>query len=105
MTRQKNATKHCIEMVKQIIRAQQKLFVEIYLTDSTEIEAIIHQLIHGKPHHKSIKLYQYFLASFILSGGGDRSNQNYYHNQKYKPTFNRVKQRSTSRSMPEINLL
>ena len=104
MTRQKKASKRSIEMVKQIIRAQQKLFVDPYLTDSTEIEAIIHQMMHGKPQHKSIKLYQYFLASFLLSGGGDRSNQNYYHNQKYKPTFNRIKRAVKCGSMPEISL-
>ena len=91
MTRQKKASKHSIEIVKQIIRAQQKLFVDPYLTDSTEIQAILHQMMHGKPHHKSIKLYQYFLEAFLHSGGGDQSNRNYYDNQKYKPTFNRVK--------------
>ena len=64
-------------MVKGIIGAHQKLFVDIYLTNSTEVEAILHQMIHGRPHHKSIKLYKYFLESFLLSGGGDLSNQNY----------------------------
>ena len=61
-------------------------------------------MMHGKPQHKSIKLYQYFLESFLLSGGGDQSNLNYYANQKYKPTFNRVKRAVTSGSVPEISL-
>ena len=61
-------------MVKHIIRAHQKLFVDPYLTDSTEIEAIIHQMMHGKPHHKSIKLYQYFLDPFsFLEEGTSRT--------------------------------
>jgi len=53
---------HSIEIVNQIILAHQKLFVDIYLTDSPEIEAIVDQMIHGKLHHKSIKLYP------VLSG-------------------------------------
>jgi hypothetical protein len=61
MILRKKASKRRIEIVKEIIRAHKKLFVDIYLTDSTEAGAIIHQVIHGKPHHKSIKLYQYFL--------------------------------------------
>ncbi len=88
-------------MVKQIIRAQQNLFVDIYLTDSTEIEYIIHQMMHGKPHHKPIKLYQYFLEAFLHSGGGDRSNLNYYANQKYKPTFSRIKKAVKAAQCPK----
>ena len=102
MTRQKQASKRSIEIVKEIIRAQQKLFVDPYLTDSTEIEAILHQMMHGKPQHKSIKLYQYFLEAFLHSGGGDRSNLNYYHNQKYKPTFNRVKHALQAAQCPKL---
>ncbi len=102
MTRHKQASRRSIEMVKQIIRAYQKLFVDPYLTDSTEIEAILHQMQHGKLHHKSIKLYQYFLESFLLSGGGDQSNQNYYNNQKYKPTFNRVKRALQAAQCPKL---
>ena len=104
MTRQKQASKRSIEIVKQIIMAHQKLFVDVYLTDSPEIEAILHQMMHGKPQHKSIKLYQYFLESFLLSGGGDQSNQDYYAKQKHKPTLNRIKQGCQSRSMPEISV-
>ena len=59
-------------------------------------------MMHGKPQHKSIKLYQYFLEAFLLSGGGDRSNQNYYHNQKYKPTFNRVKRAVKAAQCPKL---
>ena len=79
---------HSVEIVKQIIIAHQKLFVDIYLTDSPEIEAILRQMIHGKPQHKSIMLYQYLLESFLLAGGGDQSNQGYYAKQRVKPTFN-----------------
>ena len=71
--------------------AHQKLFVEVYLTDSPEIEAILHQMIHAKLHHKSIKLYRYLLEAFLLAGGVDQSNQGYYAKQNHKPTFNRVK--------------
>ena len=59
-------------------------------------------MMHGKPQHKSIKLYQYFLESFILSGGGDRSNQNYYANQKYKPTFNRINRAVKTAQCPKL---
>src|SRR5674476_494738 len=83
---------HSINIVKQIIMAHQKLFVDIYLTDSPEVEAIVDQMIHAKLPHKSIKLYQYLMEAFILSGGGDQSNQGYYGNQRVKPTFNRVRQ-------------
>ena len=32
-------------------------------------------MIHGKLfYHKSIKLYQYLLGSFIFAGGGDQAN-------------------------------
>ena len=102
MTRQKKISKRSIEIVKEIIRAHQRLFVDVYLTDSTEIEAIIHQMMHGKPHHKSIKLYQYFLESFLLSGRGDQSNQNYYANQKYKPAFNQVKRALQAGLCPKL---
>jgi hypothetical protein len=86
-----NALKRSVDIVKQIILAHQKLFIDTYLTDSSEIELILQQMIQGKPQHKSIKLYQYLLKSFLLSGGGDQSNQGYYAKQKVKPTFNRVK--------------
>ena len=102
MTRQKKISKRSIEIVKEIIRAHQRLFVDVYLTDSTEIEAIIHQMMHGKPHHKSIKLYQYFLESFLLSGRGDQSNQNYYANQQYKPTFNRINRAVKTAQCPKL---
>ena len=93
---------HSIEIVKQIIMAHQKLFVEVYLTDSPEVEAILHQMIHGKLHHKSIKLYQYLVEAFLLSGGGDQSNHGYYAKQKHKPTFNRVKQAVKAAQCPKL---
>ena len=102
MARKKKLLKPIIEIINHIITTHQKLFVDPYLTDSTEIEAIIHQMIHGKPHHKSIKLYQYFLESFLLSGGGDQSNQKYYANQTYKPTFNRIKQAVKAAQCPKL---
>jgi hypothetical protein len=59
-----------VEMVKQVIVAHQRLFVEEYLTDSSEIENILHQMIHSKLHHKSIKLYQTcWNPSFYLGAG------------------------------------
>jgi hypothetical protein len=93
---------HSIEIVKQIIVAHQKLFVDIYLTDSPEVEAIVDQMIHAKLHHKSIRLYQYLVEAFILSGGGDQSNQGYYAKQKYKPTFNRVKRALKAAHCPKL---
>ena len=93
---------HSIEIVKQIIMAHQKLFVDIYLTDSTEIETILQQMIHGKLHHKSIKLYQYLLKAFLLSGGGDQSNLVYYAKQQRKPTFNRVKRALKAAHCPKL---
>jgi hypothetical protein len=93
---------HSIDIVKQIITAHQKLFVDIYLTDSPEVEAIVDQMIHAKLHHKSIKLYQYLLEAFLLSGGGDQSNQGYYAKQKHKPTFNRVKQAVKAGQCPKL---
>ena len=93
---------HSIEIVKQIIMAHQKLFVDIYLTDSPEIEAIVDQMIHGKLHHKSIKLYQYLVEAFLLSGGGDQSNHGYYAKQNHKPTFNRVKQAVKAAQCPKL---
>lgn len=102
MSRQIKAIGHSIEIVNQIIMAHQKLFVDIYLTDSPEIEAILYQMIHGKLHHKSIKLYQYLVEAFLLSGGGDQSNQGYYAKQKHKPTFNRVKQATKAAECPKL---
>jgi len=93
---------HSIEIVKQIIMAHQKLFVDIYLTDSPEIEAIVDQMIHAKLHHKSIKLYQYLMEAFLLSGGGDQSNHGYYAKQRVKPTFNRVKQAVKAADCPKL---
>jgi hypothetical protein len=93
---------HSIEIVKQIIIAHHKLFVEVYLTDSPEIQAILHQMIHAKLHHKSINLYQYLLEAFLLSGGGDQSNQGYYAKQSHKPTFNRVKQVLKAAQCPKL---
>jgi hypothetical protein len=102
MLRHSKKIEHSIETIKQIIIAHQKLFVEIYLRDSPEIEDIIHQMIHGRPQHKSIKLYQYLLESFLLSGGGDQSNQNYYANQQYQPSFNRVKRAVKTAQCPKL---
>jgi hypothetical protein len=96
MLRQKKTLKRSVEIVKQIIIAQQKLFDEVFVEDTLGIQAILHQMIHGKPHDKSIKLYQYLLECFLFSGGGDQSNLAYYVKQKYKPTFNRVKQAVTA---------
>jgi hypothetical protein len=102
MLRQSKNSIHSVEIVKQIILAHQKLFVDIYLTDSPEVEAILHQMIYGKPHHKSIKLYQYLVEAFLLSGGGDQSNQNYYAKQNHKPTFNRVRRVVKAAQCPKL---
>jgi len=102
MVRHSKKLIHSIEIVKQVILAHQKLFIDIYLTDWPEIEAILHQMIHGKPQHKSIKLYQYLVESFLLSGGGDQSNQGYYAKQHHKPTFNRVKRAVKAAQCPKL---
>ncbi len=102
MKRQKKASEHSVEMVKHIIGAHHKLFVDPYLTDSTENEAILHQMMHGKPQHKSIQLYQYLLESCLLAGGGDQSNLTYYANQQYQPTFNRIKQVVKAAQCPKL---
>jgi hypothetical protein len=93
---------HSIEIVKQIIMAHQKLFVDIYLTDSPEVEAIVDQMIHAKLPRKSIKLYQYLMESFLLSGGGDQSNHGYYAKQNHKPTFNRVRRAVKGAQCPKL---
>jgi hypothetical protein len=80
----------------------QKLFIDVYLTDSPEIKAILHQMIHGKVHRKSIKLYQYLVEAFLLSRGGDQSNQGYYAKQNRKPTFNWVKQAIKTAQCPKL---
>jgi len=59
-------------------------------------------MIHGKLHHKSIKLYQYLMEAFLLSGGGDQSNQGYYAKQTHKPTFNRVKRAVKDGQCPKL---
>ena len=102
MTCQKKTSKHSIEIVKQIIRAHQRLFDAVFMEDEPEIQAILHQMIHGKPQHKSIKLYQYLLESFLLAGGGDQSNLTYYAKQQYKPTFHRVKRAITAAQCPKL---
>jgi hypothetical protein len=59
-------------------------------------------MIHSKLYQKSIKLYQYLLEAFLLSGGGDQSNQGYYAKQKRKPTFNRVRQAVKAAHCPKL---
>jgi hypothetical protein len=59
-------------------------------------------MIHSKLHHKSIKLYQYLLESFLLAGGGDQSNHGYYLKQQRKPSFNRVKQALKAATCPKL---
>jgi hypothetical protein len=102
MLRNSQPSKPSVEIVKQIIMAHQKLFIDIYLTDWPEIEAILHQMIHSKPQHKSIMLYQYLVEAFLLSGGGDQSNQGYYAKQNHKPTFNRVKRAVKAGQCPKL---
>jgi hypothetical protein len=91
-----------VEIVKQVIVAHQRLFVEEYLTDSPEMQAILHQMIHSKLHLKSIMLYRYLMESFLLAGGGDQSNHGYYAKQRVKPTFNRVKQALKACQCPRL---
>lgn len=102
MLRHSKKIEHSIEAIKQIIIAHQKLFVEIYLRDSPDVEAIIYQLIHGKPQYKSIKLYQYLVEALLLSGGGDQSNQGYYAKQSHKPSFNRIKRAVKAAQCPKL---
>ena len=81
---------------------QQKLFDDVFHGDTPERQAILNQMMHGKPQHKSIKLYQYLLKSFLFAGGGDRSNLVYYAKQQHKPTFNRVKQAIKTGQCPKL---
>jgi hypothetical protein len=102
MLREKKSFKCSIETVKGVIMAHQRLFDEVFHEDTPEIQAILHQMIHGKPQHKSIKLYQYLLEAFLLSGGGDQSNYSYYAKQRVKPTFNRVKHAVKAAQCPRL---
>jgi hypothetical protein len=101
MTHQKYALKRSIEIVKAIIIAQHKLFDAVFSENTPEIQAILHQMIHGKPHHKSFKLY-YLLKCFLFSGGGDQSNLAYYVKQKYQPTFNRIRRAVKLAQCPKL---
>jgi hypothetical protein len=102
MVRQNKTSKRSIEIVRQIIRAHQRLFDPVFIEDRPEIQAILHQIMHGKPQHKSIKLYQYLVKSFLLAGGGDQSNLAYYANQQYKPTFNRINRAVKTSQCPKL---
>jgi hypothetical protein len=102
MSRNKKSFKHSIQLIKQIIIAHQKLFDDVFDDDIPEMQAILSQMIHGKPQHKSIKLYQYLLKSFLFAGGGDQSNSAYYAKQRYKPTYNRVKQAIKAVQCPKL---
>ncbi len=82
--------------------AYQKLFDDVFDDDTPEMQAILNQMIHGKPQHKSIKLYQYLLKSFLFAGGGDQSNLAYYAKQRYKPTYNRVKRAIKAAQCPKL---
>jgi hypothetical protein len=42
------------------------------------------------------------VEAFILSGGGDQSNQGYYVKQNHKPTFNRVKRAVKAAQCPKL---
>jgi hypothetical protein len=42
MSRKKKTFERSIEIVKQIIMAHQRLFVEVYLIDSPEMQGILH---------------------------------------------------------------
>ena len=90
MELQKKVSKCNIDIVKHIIRTQQRLLETNLIKDKPETQAILHQMIHGKPQHKPIKLYKYLLEEFLLAGGGDQSNLAYYAKQQHKPTYNRV---------------
>jgi len=102
MTIQSRCSNPSLEMVKRIILSQQRLFDEVFLEDAPEIQAILNQIIRGKPQHKSIKLYQYLLECFLFAGGGDQSNYSYYAKQRVKPTFNRVKRALQAAQCPKL---
>ena len=103
MLSQNQATKRSIELVKQVIIAHQRLFDEAFVEDTPGIQAILDQMIHGKPHHKSLNLYQYLLGCFHFAGGGDQSNLGYYAKQRVKPTFNRVKRAVKAAKCPKLS--
>jgi hypothetical protein len=91
-----------VGIVKKIILSHQRLFDEVLQADLPERQAILDQMIHGNPQHKSIKLYHYLLGSFLLAGGGDQSNYSYYAKQRVKPTFNRVKEAVKAAQCPKL---
>jgi hypothetical protein len=66
------------------------------------MQAILREMIHTRPQHKSIKLYQYLLESFLFAGGGDQSNLAYYAKQQLKPTFNPVTRAVKAPQCPKL---
>ena len=84
-------TDSAVLIIKKVIENHLRFLDNPFSPNSPELQAIINQLIQGKPHLKSIRLYQYLVESFLLAGGGDQSNLGYYARQKVKPTFNRVR--------------
>jgi hypothetical protein len=95
-------TDSAVHILKKIIENHLRFLDNPFPPNSPELQIIINQLIHGKPHHRSIKLYQYLLECFLLAGGGDQSNLTYFSKQKLKPTFNRVRRALLTAHCPKL---
>jgi hypothetical protein len=91
-----------VAMIRRLIEDQLELFNAPFVNDYPELKEIIEQMIHGTKGTKSIKLYQYLIESFLLTGGSDASNWGHYRNQKVKPTFNRIKKALVSAECPKL---
>ena len=102
MTLQYRFSNRCIGIAKEIIMSHQRLFDDFFHDDSPEIQAIIDQMIHGEPQHKSIKLYEYLLGCFLFAGDVDQSNYSCYAKQRVKPTVNRVKGALQAAQCPKL---
>jgi hypothetical protein len=102
MARQNKGSTRDVEIIKQIIKLHQKLFDGVFHDDAPEMITILHQMIQGKPQHKSIKVYQYLLESFLFAGGGGQSNLAYYAKQRVRPTFSRVQRAVKAAQYPNL---
>ena len=91
-----------VKMIKKVIEDQIKLFDAPFVNDHPELKDILHQMIHGTKATKSIKLYQYLMEAFLYTGGSDQSNMSHYRNQKFKPSFNRIKKALVSAECPKL---
>jgi len=91
-----------VEMIKNVIEDQQRLFDAPFINDYPELKGIIQQMIHGTKARKSIKLYKYLMEAFLYTGGSDQSNEGHYRKQKNKPTFNKIRKALLAAECPKL---